>query len=298
MRWNVSIAALAASWGVISLIVSGVDLGAPVLVFWRLSLAALTIGLVSLALGRRSLLRLPRPAGPVVLVGVVLAAHWFLFFETIKLASVAVAVLTVYTAPIFLALLAPLFLPERRSRVALAALVPAAAGLVLIALAGEGGAHARPLALVTGLAAAITYAGLVIATKRLTATLHPAAIAFWAYAVAAVVLTPALFLSARVLPESALDALGLVGLGIVFTGISGFIYISLLGRVTAQAIGILAFLEPVSAALLAWAALDEPLGPTVLAGGALVLAAGLAIVLYEPAEPVALEAAGIGSKTQ
>ncbi len=295
MRWNVSIAALAASWGVISLIVAGVDLGAPVLVFWRLSLAALTIGLVSVALGRRALLRLPRPAGPLLLVGAVLAAHWFLFFETIKLASVAVAVLTVYTAPIFLSLLAPLLLPERRSRVALLALVPAAAGLVLIALAGEAGAHARPLALATGLAAAITYAVLVIATKRLTATLHPATIAFWAYAVAAVVLAPALVFAARVLPASALDTLGLAGLGILFTGISGFIYITLLGRVTAQAIGILAFLEPVSAALLAWVALDEPLGPAVLVGGALVLAAGLAVVVYEPAEPVALEAAGIGS---
>lgn len=295
MRWNVSIAALAASWGVISLIVAGVDLSAPVLVFWRLSLAALTIGLVSLALGRRSLLRLPRRAWRVVLVGVVLAAHWFLFFETIKLASVAVAVLTVYTAPIFLSLLAPLLLPERRSRVALAALVPAGAGLALIALAGEDGTHARPLALVTGLAAAITYAALVIATKRLTATLHPATIAFWAYSVAAAVLTPALALSARVLPETALDALGLVGLGVVLTGISGFIYISLLGRVTAQAIGILAFLEPVSAALLAWLVLDEALGAAVLAGGGLVLAAGVLVVLYEPAESVALEAAGIGS---
>lgn len=296
MRWNVSIAALAASWGVISLIVAGVDLSATVLVFWRLSLAALTIGVVSLALGRRALLRLPRPAGPSVLVGVVLAAHWFLFFETIKLASVAVAVLTVYTAPIFLSLLAPLLLPERRSRVAIAALVPAAAGLVLIALDGERGAHARPLALVTGIAAALTYAGVVIATKRLTARLHPATIAFWSYTVAAAVLAPALVLAARVLPESGLDALGLAALGILFTGVSGFVYITLLGKVTAQAIGILAFLEPVSAAVLAWAALGEPLGPAVLVGGALVLAAGLAVVVYEPADPaVALEAAGIGS---
>lgn len=296
MRWNVSIAALAASWGVISLIVAGVDLDATVLVFWRLSLAALTVGAVSLALRRRALLRLPRPVGPVVLVGVVLAAHWFLFFETIKLASVAVAVLTVYTAPIFLSLLAPLVLPERRSRVALAALVPAAAGLVLIALAGEGGTHARPLALVTGIAAALTYAGLVIATKRLTATLHPATIAFWIYAVAAAALAPLLLLAPRVLPESGLDALGLAGLGILFTGISGFVYITLLGKVTAQAIGILAFLEPVSAALLAWALLDEPLGASVVAGGALVLAAGLAVVVWEPADAVALEAAGIGSQ--
>lgn len=299
MRWNVSVAALAASWGFISVIVAGVDLDAVVLVFFRLALAAVTVAAFALlVVRRRELLRLPpRPLGLLV-IGAVLAAHWFLFFETIKLASVAVAVLTVYTAPIFLALLAPRFLPETRSRVALAALVPAAAGLVLIALAGEEGAHARPLALAAGLGAAASYAGLVIATKRLTARVAPPTIAFWSYAVAALTLAPFLAAAPRVLPDDGLETAWLLTLGVVFTGVSGMLYIALLGRVTAQAVGILAFLEPVSAALLAWAVLGERIGAAVVAGGALVLLAGLLVVLYEPSDAAAVEAAGLGSGTE
>lgn len=290
MRWNLAVAGLAASWGIISVIVAGVDLDARALVFWRLALASLAV-LAFLAIARRlALLRLPERPWRVLVVGVVLALHWFLFFEAIKRASVAVAVLTVYTAPIFLAALAPVFLPERRSRVALAALAPAAAGLLLIALAGdaEGGA-VDPVAVALGLAAAATYAGLVIATKRLTFSLEPATIAFWNYAAAAVVLAPFLLGGGRVLPQGA--EIAWVGvLGVVFTAASGLLYIWLLRRVTAQAIGILAYLEPVSASLLAWAILGESLTAPVLVGGALVVAAGILVVVAEPAEAAPLEA--------
>ena len=124
MRWNLAVAGLAASWGIISVIVAGVDLDARVLVFWRLALAAAAVFVIFAAAGRLELLRLPERPWRVLLVGAILGAHWFLFFETIKRSSVAVAVLTVYTAPIFLAIFAPLFLPERRSRVALVALAP------------------------------------------------------------------------------------------------------------------------------------------------------------------------------
>ena len=298
MRWNLSVAGLAASWGFISVIVAGVDLDASVLVFFRLSLAALAIGAVAAALGRADVIRLPERPLRLLVVGAVLAGHWYLFFETIKLSSVAVALLTVYTAPVFLSLLAPVFLPESRSRVALAALVPAGAGIAVIALAGEGGKHARPLAVAVGLGAAITYAALVIATKRLTMRLPPATIAFWSYLVAAAMLAPFLLTAPRVLPESGLDALYLVCLGVVFTGLSGFAYISLLRRVTAQAIGVLAFLEPVSGALLAWAILGQALGWQIAVGGALVVAAGLAIVRYEPGDASPVEAAALGSAEQ
>lgn len=289
MRWNLSVAALAASWGFIAIIVDGVELSAEALVFYRLALAALAV-LVAVALVRRlDLLRVRVFRLRMLVIGVVLAAHWFLFFETIKLSSVAVAVLTVYTAPIFLALLAPLFLPEHRSRVAAAALVPAAAGLTLIALAGEEGTHAPPLAIATGLAAALTYAGLVIGTKQLAARLSVPAIELWSYSVAALVLVPFLAGGTRVVPHGAEVAYVLL-LGVVFTALSGFLYVWLLRRVTAQAIGVLAYLEPVSAALLAWAILGQALGWAVVAGGCLIIAAGLLVVLYEPSEAAALEA--------
>ena len=291
MRWNLSVAALATSWGLISVLVSAVDLDATVLVFYRLLLAALTVAVVAAAAGRARLLRLPPRPWRLAVVGVVLAVHWSLFFLTIKLASVAVAVLTVYTAPIFIAVLAPLVLPERRSRVSLAALVPAGLGMALIALTSGGdGAHVDGLALATGLGAAATYAALVIATKRLRAGLEPTTIALWAYLVAATSLAPLLPTADRVLPDSAVEAGALALLGIVFTGVSGLIYITLLGHVTAQAVGILAFLEPVAAAVLAWLLLDEPLDAAILFGGGLVLAAGVLVVLREPPDALSVEA--------
>jgi drug/metabolite transporter (DMT)-like permease len=283
VRWNVAVAALAASWGLIAVIVRQVELDAQVLVFYRLAFASLALFAVALALRRLHVLRLHRDRLRIVGLGVLLATHWFVYFAAIKLSSVAVAVLMVYSAPILIALVAPLVLPEARSAVALAALVPAGAGLVLVALGGEGGRHVRPLALAAGLAAALTYALLIIFTKQLAMRAPVLAVTFWYYTVASIAISPLLLVAPRVLP-TARELPAVLALGVVFTALSGYVYVWLLRRVTAQAIGILSYIEPVSAALLAWALLSEPLTWQIALGGALVIAAGLLVVFLEPAD--------------
>lgn len=288
MRWNLSVAGLAASWGFIAVIVAHVRLDAAVLAFYRTAIAAAALLVVLVALRRLELAALPRPRLKLLLVGGGLGGHWFLYFETIKLASVAVAVVTVYTAPIFLALLAPLALPETRSRVALAALAPGVSGIVLIALGGTGGGHARPLGIACGLGAGITYAILVIGTKQLSAELPVVTVQLWSMIGAAAVLAPVALAAARPTPRGGEIGYVLL-LGLAFTALSSYVYIWLLRRVTAQAVGLLAYLEPVSASLLAWAILDQGLGWQVVVGGLLVIAAGLLVVLYEPADAAAVE---------
>jgi drug/metabolite transporter (DMT)-like permease len=54
--------------------------------------------------------------------------------------------------------------------------------------------------------------------------------------------------------------------------------------VTVQAMGILSYIEPVSAAVLTWAILGQSFGWQVAVGGALVVLAGAIVVLFEPAE--------------
>jgi hypothetical protein len=55
----------------------------------------------------------------------------------------------------------------------------------------------------------------------------------------------------------------------------------------------------VAAVLLAAALVDEPLSAQVAVGGGLVLLAGLAVVVLEPAEgPVTEAAAAVGSEAQ
>ncbi len=295
MRWNLAVATLAASWGFISIMVSHLEdsgLSAPTIVFWRVGLSALALGLGAIAMRRMDVLRLGPHRWWILAIGAGLAIHWGLYFETIALSSVAVSVLAVYTSPVFLALLAPLFLPERLSRAVLVALPVAVSGLALISLSGADSARVRPLAIASGVAAAFVVALLVIAQKRIIHEVNPIGLSFWIDIAAVLALAPLLPFGGRVLPSS--GEFGLLALiGVVFTALSGLIWLALLRKVTAQAIGFLSYLEPVSAAFLAWGLLGESLGAWTLAGGGLVLVAGAFVVLGEPAEVAVSEVAGV-----
>jgi drug/metabolite transporter (DMT)-like permease len=286
VRWNLAVAALAASFGFVSIIVGGVDLDAPVLVFYRCLFAVPAIALALFLTRRLFVLRHRLTVRAALILGTTLGAHWFLFFETIKLSSVAFALLAAYLAPILVALLAPVVLPEARSAVALAALVPAAGGLALVALAGGDEVGVGPLALLTGLGTALTYAALVIGTKGISARVSAGGLTFWNYTFSGLIMVPLLFGAERVVPNA--EEVGyVVLLGVVFTALSGYLYIWLIRKVTAQTMGVVAYLEVVSGALLAWAVLGETLTWEVVVGGSLIILGGLAVVLFEPqARPV------------
>jgi drug/metabolite transporter (DMT)-like permease len=286
--WNLAVAGIAASWGFVSVIVAWVDLPGEALVFWRCVLACLTLPVILVLVGRLNALALPGERLRIIGLGLVLAAHWVLFFETIKHASVAAAILLVYTAPIFLALLAPLLLPERRSRIALLALAVSGPGIALIALGGDGGSAPSAVAVGTGLGAALTYALVVIWTKALVRTISPFTVAFWGYVVVSAVLAPFLLASDRALPRAS-ELPALVVLGSLLTAVMGVLYLRMLREVMAQAAGLLAYLEPVSASVLAWAILGESVGWQLAVGGLAVLFGGALVVLYQGTEAGNLE---------
>lgn len=296
MRWNALLAALSASWGVIAVIVAAVDLDATSLAFARLAIAALVLALVALV-GRRSEALRPGANLPaLVLLGVLQGAHWVLFFVAVKEGSVAMAVITFYTAPVLIAAATPALLGERVSRVALAALVPGFAGVALVAAGGPAG-NIGAGAVAAGLGSAVTYAALVVVSKRLLRRdVHPLTVAFWDCLVGAAAVAPLLLVATRVVPDGAGEWAGVLALGAVFTGLSTLAFTTLLRRVSAQAAGVLTFLEPVTAVLLAAALVGEPLTAAVVAGGVLVLGAGLAVVVLEPPDlPVTEGVAAVGS---
>jgi len=292
MRWNIGVAALASSWGFLWIIADHLQLGALSIVFWRIGLSALALGLGAVVSGRADLLRIGRTGWWTLVLGPGLALLWWCTFEAMKLSSVSVAVLATYTSPIFLALLAPLFLPERLSRVVLFALPVALTGLALIALTGSESAHARPLAIFIGVSGALVLAFLVIIQKHIVSGVNPIGLSFWIDAAALVAMLPVLPFAGRVLPTP--GEFGLLAIaGVVFTAASGLAWLLLLRHVTAQAMGFLSYIEPVSASLLAWLLLGQRLGLAVAVGGSLVLVAGAVVVLGEPTETAIGEVAGL-----
>jgi drug/metabolite transporter (DMT)-like permease len=225
----------------------------------------------------------------VLSLGVLLALHWVLFFAAINETSVASAVLITYTAPVFMAMLAPVILGERLTRVTIGALAVSLAGTALIALSsGQGGEEVTAHGVGLALAAAVTMALLIVLLKRFGAGTDPVTVVFYESLVATLVLLPfGLFESYDV---SGSDAAYLAILGVVLSGVVGVIYVAALRSVAATTAGILAYMEPVSAALLAALLLGEALTVSVVLGGVAIVAAGIALVLRAPEPaPVTIE---------
>jgi len=80
VRWNLALAGLAVTWGLISLIAADVRLSAVVLVFARVVLAAVAVGVGAVALGRGDLLHVREQRTRLALASVALAVHWLTFF--------------------------------------------------------------------------------------------------------------------------------------------------------------------------------------------------------------------------
>src|SRR5947199_2489367 len=177
-----TIAACTAAWGGLGIVAREVQSSALTIVFLQELQAAIVTALAALV-WRRSLLR--PPPFRVAVLGVLLAVHFVLFYGAVRHTSVASAVLVTYSAPIFVALLAPAILRERISTTAVGALALSACGMGLISMSGGGEVHASGLGL--ALLAAITYALLIVLLKRWAQDTHPLTTAIWQSVAAAAV---------------------------------------------------------------------------------------------------------------
>lgn len=278
MRSRTGYAELAACgliWGSIGVLVKRVDVSAPVIVFFRLSLGAASVVAFWALRGRLAELRLRGHRGLLVASGLMLAFHWVAFFEAYKRLTVATTILIVYVGPVLIALAAPAVLGERLQRRTLGALALSMAGIALITVPAARGGDAAGFA--AAAVAAVSFAALVLLVKKIAGFYQPQAVVAWQLCIAAIAVSPAL--AAGSLHEMIRAAPTLLALGILHTGVAGILYVGALRIVEAQQVSILVYLEPVTAVLWAWGVLGERPGLATVAGGALIIAAGLLIVV-------------------
>jgi drug/metabolite transporter (DMT)-like permease len=277
------IAASALSWGVIGVIVRKLPMPALTIVGFRVLLSAVSVAVILVVLRRWELLR--PPPWPVLALGALLAAHWGLYFAAIKQTSVASAVLITYAGPIVIAMIAPLLIGERVPPLSIAALAVSAAGIALISLSGgSGDAAVRPAGVALAVGAAISMAVLIVLLKRFSARTDPMRVVVYLDGIASALLWPALVFPDYRLSGAYLGYLAL--LGVVLTGLTGILYVLALRWVPATTVGVLSYLEPVSAVVLAAVLLGQRLTTAVVVGGAAIVAAGVAVVVATP-DPIA-----------
>lgn len=296
---NIAIAGLI--WGTIPLVVRAADGASSVKVFYRVFFAAIVLVGYMVASGRmREVTELPRAKLLQVLgQGLLLTVNWVLFLTALDLANVATAELLAYTGPVFVAVFAPLVTRERFDRRIILPLALSLGGIVVI-MAPQGLGAANPkqlLGAVLAFVSALTYAGLLLRSKKILRGISGATLMVVEYSFASVLLLPVVvwFYAHGQGPSTPTAYAALLTLGVAQTAFAGIIFLRGLRAVRTDRAAILTYAEPASAVVFAAIFLGEPLTIASIVGGALVVIGGLVVARLEaPAElePLPLEAAG------
>ena len=270
------VAAAAIIWGSNGVIVNFVPYDAHTVAFFRVLFASLTLLPVVLLTRKREVMSAARHWKIMLSLGCLLALGWALLFHSMKLIAIANAVLLNYTAPIFVALLAPLVLKEKLEKSTLLALAISVAGIGVISyqqnlqISDPNGFN--PLGVILGLFAGLAYAGFIIVSKRALSSFSSQVVAFYSYSIASIFLLP-FVIGTDFSPDLAPWILLLV-LGVFNTGFAVTLYLKGLGMIKAQKAVVFTYLEPASAVVFGFLFLAQQPTPLMLVGGFLILIAG------------------------
>ncbi|MBB5411218.1 drug/metabolite transporter (DMT)-like permease [Paraburkholderia sp. HC6.4b] len=204
-----------------------------------------------------------------VMLGLLLAFHWYSFFHAIQLSGVTIGLLSFSSFPIFVVLLAP-YVDRSRMRKRDLILVPVMLiGLRLMLPGSDIDLHnlAGPL---WGLASGLTFAIMQIVGRVLVKHHSPIKVSAYQNAIAALVLLP--FMVHAVLPETGIELGEILFLGLFCTALAHTLFISGMRSVTAQTASMFTYLEPVYGIGMAALLLHEIPSVQTLSGGVIILA--------------------------
>jgi drug/metabolite transporter (DMT)-like permease len=241
--------------------------------FWRVALAVPALWLLYSVKPRQRARRYSAKWPLLLAGGVAFAGDLAFWHSSIKFTSVANSTLLANLASIFVTLAAWIFLRQRPSRLFLAGLAAALAGVLVLVHTSLEFSSTGLLGDALGVVTALFYAGYILAVKGLRdrgeTTLHLMAVTS---TITAILLFPvALGTGEPMLPQSATGWWVLIGLALVSHAAGQGLIAYALAHLPAAFSSVSLLFQPVMAALFAWALLSEGLVPLQVAGGLVVL---------------------------
>lgn len=206
----------------------------------------------------------------LALSGAILAAHWYSFFVSIQVSTVAIGLLAFSTFPLFVTFLEPFVFNERLHRYDVITALAVVAGLILVTPNWDVGNHLTQ-GVLWGVLSAFSYAALSLLNRSYVRVYPTLTVALYQQAFAALCALP-FALRCQVFP-AVRDILLLIVLGVIFTGLAQGWAVASLRHLRAQTVGVAFGLEPVYGILLAWLLLNEQPASRTLCGGFLICCA-------------------------
>lgn len=279
--------AAGALWGCISLFVrhlSGAGLSSMDIAGVRMLVGA--IGMLAIILiVDRSLLRIRlRDAWMFIGTGVVSVMLFNVcYFTCMTISEASIAVVLLYTSPIFVMLMSAIFFKEQVTSRKVAAIAMTFAGCVLVSGMLGGAVRLTPFALAAGIASGFFYATYSIFGRVALERYTPLTITFYTFVtgtIASFALADYGNIAMTIVSQPS-TAMWIIGLGVLCTIAPYLLYTSGLEHLDPGLAAVFATVEPLVGGLLGIFAYGESAGPLKLAGMALILVA-VVLVSLEP----------------
>ena len=276
-----------ALWGCISIFVRQLDdagLSTMDIVCVRMVIGAVGMLLVILVVDR-SLLRIRlRDVWLFAGTGIVSITLFSLcYFTCMTISEASIAVVLLYTSPIFVMVMSAIFFKEEVTKRKVTAIVMTFAGCVLVAGLLGGGARLTPLALITGIASGFFYATYSIFGQLALRRYDTLTITFYTFVLSAIAClaigNPGSIVSLATGNPSIIGFY--LGLGVLCTIAPYLLYTAGLKYLETSRAAIFATIEPVVGSLLGICAYGESAGAQKIIGMLFVLAAVVLASLKE-----------------
>ena len=242
--------------------------------FWRTALAAPLLWLGALRVRGAARAAERAHLGALVAAGLFFAGDLGVWHWSIVWTSVANSTLLANLASIFVTLMGWLLWKQRVSRLFLAGMVTALAGMFVLVGPSFAAGGTRFFGDVLGALTAIFYGSYMLAIKvARDAKIPTARVMAWSTAISAAALLPFALLSPQPFwPASAGGWLAVCGLAVVSQVFGQGLIAYAFAHLPASLSAVSLLIQPVMAALFAWILFGEAIGPAQFAGGVIVLA--------------------------
>jgi drug/metabolite transporter (DMT)-like permease len=239
-----------------------------VIVFGRSFFAAITLAIFISFVKRQSLKISRTLLLAMALTGMVLASHWFAFFQSIQASNVAIGLITFATFPVFVSILEPLFFKERLRKTSLLQAILTLTGVALVLPLQDLDVNVFH-GISWGILSALLFAILAILNRKYVKQVSATHVAFYQNLFAGLIFLPIIFMVNFAITMAQLSLLIL--LGVVFTALAHSLYNLALMRLNATMVSIAVSLEPIYGIVAAFTFLGEPLTLMMVAGASLVI---------------------------
>ncbi|SHG89209.1 DMT family transporter [Winogradskyella jejuensis] len=246
-----------------------IDMPTPVIIWWRSALAGVFLFIFCKYKGFSLKIESGRDRRIFIIASFFMAAHWITYFYALKLSNVAIGMLTLFTFPVIIALLEPLFSKLKFDSVHLFLGILVLIGVYI--LAPEFNLESSQLqGVFFGLLSAVCYAVRILLLKGQVVKYNGTVLMFYQVAIISVILIPVVLIgdSSNISTQYPFVIL----LALLTTAIGHTMFVNSLKYFKASTASIIGSSQPIFGIIIAYIFLNEIPTSNTFIGGSLILA--------------------------